>query len=91
MHLYKSNSSERVQGLIFMNMHARNNISCATKYNVHAFKTYLLIMPRKRTRLFNKAKPDPPAPCILKGKAKMIFPIIPLETSNAFEQTARTY
>ena len=42
-------------------------------------------MPRKRTRLFNKAKPDPP-PCILKGKAKMIFPIIPLETSNAFEQ-----
>jgi len=38
-----------------------------------------------------KAKPDPPAPCILKGKAKMIFPIIPLETSNAFEQTARTY
>jgi len=48
-------------------------------------------MPRKRTRLFNKAKPDPPAPCILKGKAKMIFPIITLETSNAFEQTARTY
>ena len=47
-------------------------------------------MLRKSTHLFHKARPDPP-PCILNGKAKMFFPIVPLKGLNYDGRTTRSY